>query len=120
MMNKPIQALGKVIRRAREEKNLSQAALAEKVGIGKHTVMNIENYRGNPKLEVIFRLIRELEIPADLVFFPEDSQDSEEKQKLIRAIQNCSEEEIGAATAVLHTLLYVLRTHHTEMELVNV
>lgn len=46
--------LGDSVRRAREEAHMSQTELAEKIGLDVRTIINIENYRGNPKLEVLY------------------------------------------------------------------
>ncbi len=54
--------LGDTVRRAREESHISQTELAENLSLDVRTIINIENYRGNPKLEVLFPLIRELKI----------------------------------------------------------
>ncbi|MFR8246787.1 MAG: helix-turn-helix transcriptional regulator [Roseburia sp.] len=43
----------RVVRAAREEAHLSQAALAEQIGCDERTIPNIENDRGNPKFEVL-------------------------------------------------------------------
>mgnify|MGYP002792902599 CR=1 FL=1 len=56
-MHDYVKTLGTVIRKAREEQGLSQASLAEKLGIDVRTIINIENFRGNPKFEVLYPLI---------------------------------------------------------------
>ena len=69
-MHDYVKTLGTVIRKAREEQGLSQASLAEKLGIDVRTIINIENFRGNPKFEVLYPLITTLRIPADRIFYP--------------------------------------------------
>lgn len=51
---------------------MSQTELAEKLNLDVRTIINIENYRGNPKLEVLFPLIQELKILPEQIFFPEN------------------------------------------------
>lgn len=41
-MNQSISALGSVVRATRKSKNLSQEALAEKLGVCKRTIIDIE------------------------------------------------------------------------------
>lgn len=41
------------------------------IDIDARTVLNIENYKGNPKMEVLFPLIRALKIDPNLIFYPE-------------------------------------------------
>ena len=50
-MHDYVKNLAKVVRAAREEAHLSQAALAEQIGCDERTILNIENDRGNPKFE---------------------------------------------------------------------
>lgn len=50
-------SLGDAVKRARGELGLTQREVADKVDIDVRTVLNIENYKGNPKLIVLFPLI---------------------------------------------------------------
>ena len=68
-MHDYVKNLAKVVRAAREEAHLSQAALAEQIGCDERTILNIENDRSNPKFEVLCQIIAYLHIPADLKFF---------------------------------------------------
>ena len=70
-MHDYVKTLGTVIRKACEEQGMSQASLAEKLGIDVRTIINIENFRGNPKFEVLYPLVTTLRIPADRIFYPE-------------------------------------------------
>ena len=63
-MHDYVKNLAKVVRAAREEAHLSQAALAEQIGCDERTILNIENDRGNPKFEVLCQIIAYLHIPA--------------------------------------------------------
>ena len=45
-------SLGNELKRTREKLRLSQRKVADAAGIDTRTVLDIENYRGNPKLEV--------------------------------------------------------------------
>ena len=55
--------LGDAVKRAREKMGFTQNEVAEKADIDVRTVLNIENYRGNPKMEatVLVRLGQEAE-----------------------------------------------------------
>ena len=46
-------SLGEAIKKARQEQGLTQAQLAVKANIDVRTVINIEKFRGNPKMEVL-------------------------------------------------------------------
>ena len=56
--------LGDAIKRARGELSLTQSQVAEKSSIDARTVMNIENYKGNPKMEVLYPLVRALKLDS--------------------------------------------------------
>jgi transcriptional regulator with XRE-family HTH domain len=64
--------LGAIIKHARREHNLTQEQLAEKVGIGSRHLMAIENEGKAPSFEVLFNLIRVLEIFPDAIFYPDE------------------------------------------------
>lgn len=52
--------LGDAIKRARGKLRLTQSEVADKSDIDVRTVLNIENYKGNPKMEVLYPLVRAL------------------------------------------------------------
>lgn len=63
--------LGDVVRTTRKSRQLSQEALAERIGVCKRTIIDIENNTGNPKFEILYPLVRELDLPLHQVFYPE-------------------------------------------------
>ena len=69
-MHDYVKNLAKVIRAAREEAHLSQAALAEQISCVVRTILNIEHDRGNPKFEVLCQIIAYLHIPGRPYFPP--------------------------------------------------
>ena len=52
------QPLGDAVKKARGELGLTQNQVADQIDVDVRTVMNIENYKGNPKMEILFPLIR--------------------------------------------------------------
>ena len=66
-------ALGNAIKAARTELNLTLNEVADLINSDSRTVLNIENYKGNPKMEKLFLLIRSLHIDPSIVFYPEKS-----------------------------------------------
>lgn len=103
-MHDYVKTLGTVIRKAREEQGLSQAALSEKLGIDVRTIINIENFRGNPKFEVLCPLVTTLRIPADRIFYPSTDVLGNAKQQLLWELMGCSE---GEAMAILPAVRYL-------------
>ena len=65
--------LGDAVKRARGEQNLTQSQVAEAANIDVRTVLNIENYKGNPKMEVLYPLVRVLKMDSREIFYPANS-----------------------------------------------
>ena len=74
------------------------------------TVMNIENYKENPKMEVLYPLIRALRIDARTIFNPELQRETPALQQLRLMIEECSEQEAEALIPVVESVIAVLRT----------
>ncbi len=108
-MNQSVSALGNVVRATRKKKNLSQEALAEKLGVCKRTIMDIEKSTGNPKFELLCMLVRELDLPLYQVFYPEMTESSEMKNVLMKELSDCSDYEMNVILAVVKSLRGTLR-----------
>ena len=67
-MHNDAKFMGRVLRKARENKSITQEALAEKIGVSVCTIGDIENGHRNPTFDTLYRLIQLLDIPADLIF----------------------------------------------------
>jgi transcriptional regulator with XRE-family HTH domain len=74
--------LGGVVKSARQEKQLTQCRLSEQLGITPRYLKAIENSGRKPSYDLLVRIIRELDIPADTVFYPENGQQSEKIYQL--------------------------------------
>ena len=101
--------LGDVIKRARGKLGLTQNEVADAADIDVRTVLNIENYKGNPKMEVLYPLVRVLKIDAREIFNPEISRESPALRQLRLLIEDCSEEEAAAIIPVFQSVLTALR-----------
>ncbi|MCD8014150.1 MAG: helix-turn-helix domain-containing protein [Lachnospiraceae bacterium] len=101
--------LGDTVRHAREKSSLTQEQLASDIGIQARTILNIENHHGNPKLEVLYPLIRSLKIDPCCIFYPESQQDSPALRQLQILISDCSEEEAVLLASVIEALLTTYR-----------
>lgn len=108
-MNQSVSALGSVVRATRKNKNLSQEALAEKLGVCKRTIMDIEKNTGNPKFELLCMLVRELDLPLYEVFYPEVSDSREMKNVLMKELSDCSDYEMKVILSVVKSLRYTLK-----------
>ena len=101
--------LGDVVKVAREKTGLTQAEVAASIDRDTRTVLNIENYKGNPKLQVLYPLIRALKIDAREIFNPEMQLDSPALRQLRLLVNECSEEEAAAIIPVFQAVLTALR-----------
>ena len=73
------------------------------------TIINIENYKSNPKLEVLYPLIRSLKIDAREIFYPEMQRESPALRQLRLLVEDCSEEEAATIIPVLQSVVAALR-----------
>ena len=94
---------------ARGKLDLTQSEVADLADIDVRTVLNIENYKGNPKMEVLYPLIRALKIDAREIFNPEIRRESPALRQLRVLIEECSEEEAAAIIPVFQSVLTALR-----------
>ena len=58
------------VRDHREARDMSQADLAEAVGVTRQTINSIERGRYDPSLELAFKLARFFECPVEVLFDP--------------------------------------------------
>ena len=105
--------LGDAVRKARVELGYTQTQVADRVDIDARTVLNIENYKGNPKMEVLFPLIRVLKIDSNEIFYPEMHRDTTALRQLRLMIEECSEEEARALIPVVQSVTAVFRKKDT-------
>ena len=108
-MNQSISALGNAVRVMRKNKHLSQEALAERIGVCKRTIIDIENNAGNPKFEVLYPLVRELDLPLYQVFYPEISENVDAKNVLLKELSDCSDYEMKVILSVIRSLRDTLK-----------
>lgn len=112
-MNQFVSALGDAVRTTRKSKHLSQETLAERIGVCKRTIIDIENNTGNPKFEILCPLVRELNLPLYQVFYPEVAENFELKSMLMQEIDNCSEYEVKLILSLVKSLKYTLKNDNS-------
>jgi putative transcriptional regulator len=65
--------IGNNIRKLRfHHDEMTQQALADKVGVTRQTIIAIENAKYSPSLELAFRIALAFDVPLEEVFFLED------------------------------------------------
>ena len=115
-MNDFSRPLGNTVKKARTELGLTQAKVADQVNIDARTVMNIENYNANPKMEVLYPfypLVRTLKVDPWDIFYPEMQHRNSAFRQLQILLKDCSDEEIDSLLPICHTTLSVLRSKNT-------
>lgn len=113
-MTSSIVALGDIVRETRKNRHMSQKELAEKIGVCKRTIIDIETNIGNPKFEVLYKLIRELELPIYQIFYPDIPTYFEEKEMTMQEINDCSMNELRMLLPLIKSLKQILRTGYKE------
>ncbi len=95
------ETLGEIIKSARKTADITMEVLAEKIGITERYLYRIENEGKKPSFDILYKLIRELNIKPDSIFYPEKPSKDSEVENLVRMLYNCDERsmEIIKATA---------------------
>lgn len=102
--------LGDSVKRARGKLGLTQNEVADLIDIDVRTLLNIENYKGNPKMEVLFPLVRALKIDSREIFNPEMQRDLPALNHLRLLVEDCSEKEAETIIPIFSAVLSALRS----------
>ena len=102
--------LGDAVKQARIRLKLTQNEVADLIDVDSRTVLNIENYKGNPKMEVLYPLIRALRIDAREIFSPEILRDTPSLHQLRILIDSCSEQDAAALIPVVQAVISALHS----------
>lgn len=105
MEHNNIDKLGVIIKSARKSRGLTREQLSERIHITPRYLMSIENENQKPSYDVLFRLVRELGISTDMIFYPESKSVDTKVEKLIRQLYQCDEREIEVVLATVNSLL---------------
>ena len=104
MHNRP-ETLGCIIKAARESAGITIEALANKVDITERYLYRIENEGKKPSFDVLPKLVRELNISADLIFYPEKPSKDSEVENLLRMLSVCDERSLEVVKATAKALI---------------
>ena len=102
MVHSYTETLGDVIKKACHKSGLTVEELADRIDVTIRYLYRIENQGQKPSYDVLYKLIRELSISPDLIFYPERSDKDSEIENLIRRLYSCDERsiEVIKATAI--------------------
>lgn len=102
--------LGDAVRQARIRLKLTQNEVADSIDVDSRTVLNIENYKGNPKMEVLYPLVRALKIDAREIFTPETMENTPSVCQLRMLVDTCSEQDAAALIPVIQAVLSAMHS----------
>ena len=102
MHNKP-ETLGYIIKAARENAGITIEALANKVDITERYLYRNEGKK--PSFDVLHKLVRELNISADSIFYPEKPSKDSEVENLLRMLSACDERSLEVVKATAKALI---------------
>lgn len=97
--------LGKRIRSARKECQLTQQELADQSGLAVKTIQDIEKGRKNPTYETLCLLIDRMGISANTLFPPKSAVDTEMLQLLLGKLRACNQQNPKMVLSSLNFLV---------------
>ena len=103
------QPLANSIKSARGRLGMTQSEVANSIDIDGRTILNIENGKGNPKMEILYPLIRRLKIDPREIFYPETACSTPAHSELRMLIDLCTEQEAEQLIPIVESVLCVLR-----------
>lgn len=108
-MHYDMKRMGLIVRKAREDKGITQAALADNIEVSIRTIIAIENGKRNPTFEVLYRLVHALDIPGDLIFRPDATPNTPEQEQFICEYLNATDREQRVAVSAARSVWREIR-----------
>ena len=101
--------LARVVRDARKRLGKTQSETSEMIGASPRTILKIENKKANPKMQIMYPLIRHLNIDPGLIFYPEREHDLPAKRWLHAEVDCLTEQEADSILPVFRDLVLLAR-----------
>ena len=105
MVHTETETLGDIIKAARQKSGLTIEELANRLDITERYLYRIENQGKKPSFDILYKLIRELGITPDSIFYPERTDNDSEIEDLIRRLYNCDERSLEVVKATAKALM---------------
>ena len=103
--------IGKRIKSARQEKNLSQMQFAELINVSTPSLSDIEKGKTNLYLEIFTRIMEALQVSADWLIIADTPQTMEySSAELNQLLSDCSLSESKAILKMAENLKEILRS----------
>ncbi len=97
--------LGSIIKEAREANGRTVESVAVSLGISERYLYRIENEGKKPSYDVLYKLIRELTISPEKIFYPEKPSKDSEIENLLRLLSDCDQRELNVVKATAKALI---------------
>ena len=104
-MQKQPEILSDIIKAARQRADITVEKLAESIGVTERYLYRIENENKKPSFNVLFKLIRKLNILPDSIFYPEKPSKDSEVENLLRMLSVCDERSLEVVKATAKALI---------------
>lgn len=98
-------ALGLAIRMARMKKGYTQEQLAEITEITPTHEKNIESGHRSPSVDVLFRIVKALDLSLDNYLFPAQNTGNERLREINILLSQCEEKELNVTKALVASLI---------------
>ena len=105
MVQKQPETPSEIIKAARDKSDLTVEELTARVGISERYLYRIENEGKVPKFDVLKKLVRELSIDANSIFYPEKPSKDSEIDNLVRILYNCDDRSMKIIRATVKAAL---------------
>lgn len=105
MVQKQPETPSEIIKAARDKSDLTVEELTARVGISERYLYRIENEGKVPKFDVLKKLVRELSIDANSIFYPEKPSKDSEIDDLVRMLYNCDDRSMKIIRATVKAVL---------------
>lgn len=99
------ETLSVTLKNARKRSEFTVEALAEKIGVTERYLYRIENGGQIPSVQVLYRLIRELSISPEAIFYPEKETKQSEIDTLVHMMVQCDERSLSIIRATIEAAL---------------
>ncbi len=98
--------LGAAIKAARKDKQLTQLELSEELGITPRHLQAIENENKTPSYDLLSRMLSYLNIPADNILNPTESELTSDQEQLLYLIRHkCDQRDIVVLLSTAKALI---------------
>lgn len=104
-MHKKHDMLGDVIKNARQNSDFTMEALSTKVGVSERYLYRIENEGQKPSFDVLNKLVHELAILPEKIFYPEKPSKESEVENLTRMLYECDDRALKVVKATIKALI---------------